>query len=163
MGLLLDKHEIVKEDYMESAPYLIGQLLKVSDDIHIQYCKVVRKGEIPPQLAGNSVYSLASENPIPALAQLCQRMKPYLSWASSYSRQNVTDSENPSGLVRWNLGLCQDICDKLKERFPLPAHFDENEKAEFLIGYLASFPKREKGEDGVKETVEIDEEGTNNA
>ena len=36
---------IRKDDYMDNLPYLYGQLLKAADELHVLYCKVVRKGE----------------------------------------------------------------------------------------------------------------------
>ena len=52
LGLILYRNNIQKEDYMENMPYLYGQLLKAADELQVLYCKVVRDGEIPPQLVG---------------------------------------------------------------------------------------------------------------
>ena len=76
LGLLLYKCNITKEDYMQDTAYLIGQVLKVSDALHTLYCEVKRNGDIPPQLAGNSVFVTASETPAKALALLSAKNEP---------------------------------------------------------------------------------------
>ncbi|MHC1781283.1 MAG: hypothetical protein AB9891_00745 [Anaerolineaceae bacterium] len=57
LGLLLFKGGITKEVYMQETAYLIGQLLKISDELHALYCEIKRNGEVPPQLAGNFLCS----------------------------------------------------------------------------------------------------------
>jgi hypothetical protein len=76
---------------MENNPYLIGQILKVSDELHTLYCKVVRGGDVPPQLAGNSVFIAATETPVQALSQLRLRMNPYIAWAKQYRTKSVDE------------------------------------------------------------------------
>jgi hypothetical protein len=148
IGLLLYKNGIVKEDYMENAPYLIGQLLKVSDELHTMYCKVVRKGEVPSQLVGNSVFSLASEVPMQALAQLAQRMSPYISWAKQYRTKGIkydpATNDNAgitSGRANNYLILYENIATKLAIKINKGQRFNEYEKAELFLGYLAVLPE----------------------
>jgi hypothetical protein len=69
---------------MENTPYLIGQFLKLCDELHAFYCKIVREGDVPPQLAGISVLVTDSERPVQALDQLRLRMNPYIAWARQY-------------------------------------------------------------------------------
>ena len=52
LGLLLGKLDYKKGIYMKSSPYLIGRLLSLADQLHVQYCHEVRKGQVPPQLVG---------------------------------------------------------------------------------------------------------------
>ena len=59
-ALLLDRVGIRKEGYMENLPYLYGQLLKTSDELHVLYCKAVRNGDVPPQLVGGSLFQAAA-------------------------------------------------------------------------------------------------------
>jgi hypothetical protein len=141
LGLLLHKCGYAKEDYMEHTAYLVGQLLKISDGLHALYCKIKRKGDVPPQLAGNSVFVTATETPIAALAQLGTRMNPYVSWAKQHRTKNEPDSK----LAGWYLSLYEDTAAKLQ---PLltdgTIRFNDFEKAQVFIGYLAAFPKNEK-------------------
>ena len=145
MGLLLFYNNIRKEQYMENFPYLFGQLLKVSDELHTLYCKVVRDGQIPSQLAGSAMYNAAAENPVATLAQLATRMNPYISWAKSYVNKNEKDSK----LAGWYMKIYKEIADQLKNVCfdKMATGFNDCEKAEFFIGYLAAFPKKENNMD----------------
>ncbi|MDR2745230.1 MAG: hypothetical protein LBB66_08600, partial [Desulfovibrio sp.] len=148
LGLLLYKRGIKKECYMESTAYLIGQLLKVSDELHVLYCKAVRKGDVPPQLAGNAVFNTAADNPIQTLAMLCTRMIPYLAWAKQYSQKKVNDREEDEKerkLTGWHIAQYSRIADKLGATLDEKGktiRFDDFDKAQLFIGYLASFPKK---------------------
>ena len=64
IGLMLYRKGIRKENYMEAFPYQYGQLLKVSDELHAMYCRVVRNGDLPPQLVGSSLFQAAAETPL---------------------------------------------------------------------------------------------------
>lgn len=129
-----------KDDYMESTPYLMGQLLKASDELHALYCKVVRNNQIPPQLVGSALFVAASETPDRALSQLSARMRPYLSWAKQYRTKN----EDSSGLAGWYLKVFESIADKFTAEFSIPTRWNDAQKAQLFIGYLASFPHQEK-------------------
>ena len=125
---------------MEGTPYLMGQLLKASDELHALYCKVVRNHQIPPQLVGSALFVAASETPGRTLSQLSVRMAPYLSWAKQYRTKN----EEASGLAGWYLKIFESIANKLAEAYSVPMHWSDAQKAQLFIGYLASFPKQEK-------------------
>lgn len=129
-----------KDDYMEATPYLMGQLLKAADELHALYCKVVRNNQIPPQLVGSALFVAASETPDRALSQLSARMRPYLSWAKQYRTKN----EDSSGLAGWYLKVFESIADKFTAEFSIPTRWNDAQKAQLFIGYLASFPKQEK-------------------
>lgn len=148
LGLLLYKSGQTKEAYMENAAYLVGQILKVSDELHAHYCMVVRDGSIPPQLAGNSMFVTATETPVQALAQLGTRMMPYVAWAKQYQTKGVQEKGKESWLAGWYLSMYRDITDKLHSALSNTARFDDFGKAQVFIGYLASFPKREKLAEG---------------
>jgi hypothetical protein len=150
LGLLLYKLNYRKEEYMQNIPYLIGQFLKVSDELHALYCKVVRKGDVPPQLVGNSLMVAALETPVQALAQLAPRLKPYYAWAQQYSRKN--DAAEKDEEIKWAirnlrkyLRVYEEIASKLPEALEQNRRFNDAEKAQLFIGYLAVLPK--KGED----------------
>jgi hypothetical protein len=146
LGLLLYKSGNRKEDYMQDMAFLVGQLLKASDDLHTFYCKVERKGDVPPQLAGNSMLATASETPHKALAQLCLRMNPYISWAKRYCTLKEEKNGVANGLVGWYFYLFENISSNLAKTLIEPTRFNDFDKAQLFLGYLAAFPKREKPE-----------------
>jgi hypothetical protein len=147
LGLLLYKSNYRKEEYMQAVPYLIGQFLKVSDELHALYCQVVRKGDVPPQLIGNSLMTAALETPVQALAQLAPRLKPYYAWAQQYSRKN--DAAENDEKLKWTirnsrkyLRVYEEIADKLTKVSEQSGRFNDAEKAQLFIGYLAALPKK---------------------
>ena len=157
LGLFLYKGGHEKEFYMQSAGYLVGQLLKLSDELHAMYCRVKRNGAIPPQLAGNSVFITATETPIKALALLGQRMPPYLAWAGQYSRQKPEGAQE-KGKEAWRAGwllrLYGELGAKLEEVLEKTTRFDEFERAQVFLGYLADFPKQQKTSDNEHHNTE---------
>lgn len=136
-----------KDDYMEATPYLMGQLLKASDELHALYCKVVRNNQIPPQLVGSALFVAASETPGRTLSQLSVRIAPYLSWAKQYRTKN----EDSSGLAGWYLKVFERIANKLATEYSVPMRWSDAQKAQLFIGYLASFPKQEKRNESTAE------------
>ncbi len=145
-----------KKDYMNEYPYLLGQILKVSDSLHELYCCEVRGGQIPPQLVGSSMYVAASEMPAQALAQLANRMIPYITWAKANREacikkklKNRQDEEveyfGPS--AGYLLYAYEQIADALASALKDKQRFNDYEKAQMFIGYLAAFPKKEKAEE----------------
>jgi hypothetical protein len=143
LGLLLNKNDDRKEKYMEKMAYLVGQLLKISDELHTLYCKVVRSGDIPPQLAGSALFVTAGEMPYQAIAQLSVRMNPYITWAKQYRYKSIKDEGKESWKAAWYLKLFEDIANRLSLTMEDSTRFNDFEKAQLFIGYLASFPKRE--------------------
>lgn len=147
-ALLLYQMDIRKETYMQSFPYLYGQLLKASDELHVLYCRVVRNGEVPPQLAGSSCYIAAAEAPVRTLAQLGQRMAPYLNWARSYQYQNVQTKGCESWRAMWLLGVYEKTVAALSSAWTSATHFTDEDKALLFMGYLARLPKTAKSPEG---------------
>jgi len=137
LGLLLYKSGIKMEDYMKDTAYSIGQLLKISDELHALYCEIKRDGEVPPQLAGNSVFVTASETPAQALALLCTRMIPYIAWADQYRRQG----KEKSGLAVWYMRQYGALMPQLHLKLTEDIRFGDLEKAQLFIGYLAKLPE----------------------
>jgi hypothetical protein len=162
LGLLLYKCGYEREIYMENTAYLVGQFLKACDELHIFYGRVVRATDkdsgVPPQLAGNSVFITASETPDKALAQLGQRMNPYVTWAKSYRYKGVKESGKRSSTAAWLLNIYEELADKLQQTFTAPVCFGDFEKAQMFIGYLASLPQR-KNDENITETDESIERG----
>jgi hypothetical protein len=147
LGLLLYKCGYRKEEYMKDTAYRVGQLLKASDELHVLYCKVVRGTDkddgIPAQLVGASMFVAAADAPDRALAQLCIRMNPYITWAKSYRHKNVMKEGQRSSTAAWLLNQLETIASELSETFVEPVRFDDFDKAQFFLGYLAPLPKRE--------------------
>jgi hypothetical protein len=154
LGLLLYKCEIRKENYMEELPYLLGQWLHVSDELHVLYCKVKREGEIPPQLAGSALLTSAGEMPYQALALLSSRMNPYVSWAKQYRCQGVQDAGKESWRAQWLLSLSEKLADQITPQMNKSVRFGDFEKAQLYIGYMASLPSKSK-------SVKTEEEAEN--
>lgn len=129
LGLLLFKMNIAKEEYMKSAPYLVGRLLGLADQLHYHYCQHVRDGSVPPQLMGNALMPTALEEPVKALALYSNRILPYQAWAR-------TVSGDTAGLARYFLAELG----KVSSDIPLttiPERCTDSDKAQMLIGYLA--------------------------
>ena len=129
---------------MEDIPYLIGQILKISDELHAFYCKIVRENNVPPQLAGNSLMLSALETPERALVQLAQRINPYITWAKQYRTKETAESWKAG----WYLKLYEQNATLLRENGAALKNirFGDSEKAELFIGYLAEFPNYKKEE-----------------
>lgn len=161
MGLLLYRKGIGKDTYMESLPYLYGQLLKVSDELHALYCAVVRGGELPTQLAGGILYQAAADAPIRTLNLLGQRMNPYILWAKSYRTKNVAEKGKESWRAGWLISLYEKTASALYNAWSAQTRFNDEEKALLFLGYLASFPKREQIADGTEKINYTEEENIN--
>lgn len=137
LGLLLFKMNITKEEYMKSAPYLVGRLLSLADQLHYHYCQHVRDKNVPPQLMGNALMPTALEEPVKALALYCNRVLPYQAWAKT------TPDEKAVGLARYFLAELGKVCSELGEvcsdppSTSLPERCTDSDKAKMLIGYLA--------------------------
>ena len=130
---------------MDNLPYLYGQLLKAADELHALYCHVVRKdGEIPPNLVGSSLFRNAAEAPIRTMDLLSQRIMPYYSWAKSYRLKGIKEPGKESWRAGWLYSICEKTMDKLQNNWKEPMQFNDEEKEQLFIGYLAAFPKKEQ-------------------
>ena len=156
IGMLLYWLGVRRGDYMNEYPYLLGQMLKVSDSLHELYCHEVRKGEMPSQLVGNSLYVSAAETPLQALNMLARRMTPYLSWAKMNRDKRITTSrkdkdgnqmEYQGPTAGYYLAVYNRLANQLKEVLTEQNRFNDHEKALLFIGYLASYPKTERKDD----------------
>ena len=135
-GLLLAKLGRMKGDYMKGAPFLVGRLLGLADQLHVQYCYGVRKGQVPPQLVGNALMVTAMEQPVAAVAMLFQRIRPYYAWACT-----IQEGENVA-LAKYLLGQIGRVTAELTG-VELPQRCSDKDKAEMVLGYLAH-PERSK-------------------
>ena len=124
---------------MKETAFSLGQVLKISDELHSLYCEVKRDGDIPPQLVGNSVLVTASDMPVRALALLMSRMNPYISWAKQYR----TQEKNKSRLAAWFLKQYESLMPLLHSELTEQIRFSDVDKAQLFIGYLSALPKSE--------------------
>ena len=136
---------------MDSLPYLYGQLLKATDELHALYCIAVRGGDIPPQLAGSSLFQSAAEAPVRTLNILSSRIMPYYSWAKSYRLKGIKESGKESRRAGWLCVMCEKIMTELRDAWTPQTRFNDAEKAQLFIGYLAEFPKKEQNENNSEE------------
>ncbi len=150
MGLLLYRNNIRKDTFMEQLPYLYGQLLKASDELHALYCKVVRNGDFPPQLIGGSMFMAANEAPVRTLHFLAQRIMPYYTWAKVYRYKGVQDKGKESWRAGWLILLLENNANKLRACWTPETPLNDEEKVQLFIGYLAEFPKRKEASDDLK-------------
>ncbi len=146
-GLLLAKLGRMKGDYMKGPPYLVGRLLSLADQLHVEYCLDERKGQIPSQLFGSALMPTALEQPEKAMALLCQRIPPYKNWAT-----RLQEGERV-GLTKFLLSEMGRLCNQLKE-CGIPKTSDDTDKAEMLLGYLAANVKSKEPTDSTESTLE---------
>ena len=139
LGLLLGKLDYKKGIYMKSPSYLVGRLLSLADQLHVQYCHQVRKGQVPPQLVGNALMTSAMETPEKALALFWQRIKPYHAWAQT------VQGGGEVRLAKYFLGEMGRICASLSEK-DMPSQCTDTDKVAMLLGYLTR-PEGEKSND----------------
>lgn len=132
LGCVLYRNGIRKDIYMEKLPYLYGQLLKVSDELHMLYCKIERKENYPAQFVGSTMYQAAIDAPVRTLNLLGQRMRPYIAWAKTYGGASA------------ELKKYGTLGNKLSEELSENIHFTDLGKAQFFLGYLADFPNNGK-------------------
>ncbi|TWT84893.1 hypothetical protein CA13_63740 [Planctomycetes bacterium CA13] len=151
LGLLLWKLGIPKGDYMKTPAFWVGRMLGLADQLHLQYCYHVRKGEIPPQLVGNSLMSTALSTPEHALSVLAERMRPYQAWA-----QTVHTGENV-GLAKYLLSHLSAVSIQLAE-LDIPTRTNDSDRATMLLGYLSRPAKDTRTTNGENENDDSDQE-----
>ena len=119
---------------MENTPYLIGRFLNLADGLHAIWCRNIKeKDKLPPQLLGSSLFASFNLNPVQAFASASLRIKPYLDWAK-------TNQTNDVALARWYLGEFGRISAAIAKS-EIPSRLSDTDKAEMLLGYLASSSK----------------------
>lgn len=129
LSILLHKLGYRKENFMEESFFLVGRLFSLADTLHKEYCKIVRKGKIPPQLIGNSLIAIAMENPERGITRLFERLRIYQAWAQTATGDKI-------GLAKWALSQIGRIADGLGHQSILTSA-DSAAKAKMALGYLA--------------------------
>ncbi len=161
MGMILSWMNVQKEEYMKEYPYLLGQLLKVSDNLHQLYCWHVRNKQMPARLVGNSLYKAVSECPDRGIEQLSQRMIPYIEWAILHPEAKIVKEASkgsekkeakyegpPAGYYR---SVYERIGQEISNVISPKSRMNDYEKSLLFIGYLAALPKSNKKMNGVEE------------
>ena len=149
IGSLLYAMDSKASDYTRRSAFLVGKLLAMMDELHKHYCVVVRDGAVPPSLIGNSLLGRASDSPAQALAELCERSRPYIGWAKT-----VATPEKPEEKVariavysaRKLLRVAQPLCEQLGADESLGQPLGDLDKAHLLLGYLS--PVLTRDDDG---------------
>jgi len=119
---------------MKTPAFWVGRMLSLADQLHLQYCYQVRKGDVPPQLVGNSLMSTALNTPEHAISILAERVKPYYAWA-----QTVQTGENV-GLAKYLLSQLSKVSTSLME-LEIPKKTNDSDRATMLLGYLSRSEK----------------------
>lgn len=153
---------------MNNGPFQVGQVLALADTLHKDYCTVVRKGQLPNSLIGTALMRRALDNPAAAVAGLGERMIEYVRWAKtvdvpegifktgSDGKQVETEESRRKRLpylqAKKTLLRYESLSDKLgPTNLPtLPTEANDIEKAQLLLGFLASPPadSHQNGKDG---------------
>jgi len=129
LGILLDALGFRKESYMKSAPFLVGQLLQLADVLHREHSRVERGSLPPPQMIGNALMAVARGNPQAAVDRLGERILIYKAWADK--------SGGDARLARWAVHQMRRVGNDLAET-TLPTSADEADRAQLLLGYIAT-------------------------
>jgi len=135
-GIYLHKLDIRKELYMKDTFFYVGRFLSLIDTLHMEYCKHVRGGSIPPQLLGNAHLQIALDNPISALDMLSRRINIYQAWTKKEQGDHMR-------LAWWAVGQIGEVSNKMAEKL-LPNSTTSVERAQILLGYLAKSEETEK-------------------
>lgn len=148
LGIALYKLNRKKETYMNETAFLLGRMLGLSDLLHAQYCRVVRDGNLPPQLLGNQHYSMAADRPARALAVLGDRLKIYRAWADTarVEKQGDADKQKAVKTAKWVLRQMSEVCPRVHGTLPQRG-FNDQDRAEMLLGYLSRGGGENKGEE----------------
>ena len=149
---------------MKEIAYAYGQLLKVSDELHVLYCMVERKGDIPTQLVGGSLYMSVSSAHQRTMGVLGERMNPYLRWAKSYFYRDTVEK----GVEPWRIGWLISLYERYAELLmPLAGEnaeisFSDTEKAQLFLGFIAAFPRKNGNRTSNQNNINTENGGNEN-
>lgn len=71
---------------------------------------------------------------------------PYYSWAKSYQLKGIEEKGKESWRARWLYRVCEEIMGKIKEKWTAQTRFNDEEKAQMFIGYLAALTNTKPNE-----------------
>lgn len=127
-----------KEAYMNDIAFNLGKMLACANQLHLRYCEIVRRGDVPPQLIGSSLFRTALELPAQAISRLAERIAPYEAWATTFGRTKDTKGHEQAGLVKFHLIEFQRLSQSVP-REKLTVRFSDSDKAEMFLGFMAKF------------------------
>ncbi len=136
LGIVLYKLGIMKEVYMKEVGYNIGRLLSLTDCLHKEYCKMVRNGDIPNQLLGNTILRTVLDSPVKGLARLSERIPVYKAWIDRQTGEEFK-------LAHWAKNEMGKISEQLSG-MTIPDSTNDALKAQILLGYLAHTDTKQK-------------------
>lgn len=124
-GIILNKLESKKENYMKEQGYYLGQLLQVCDRLDKEYRKSKDKEKFyvtKGMVAFQNIYN----NPIRTISNLLSEMKFHVSWAQS--NKNDLYNQYKEILTKIDLNLIQN------------RSLSDKEKIQLAIGYVDNLP-----------------------
>jgi hypothetical protein len=130
LGIALNKSGYRKERFMRDPAFLIGRFLSLADTLHVEYCKGVRNGDLPPLLLGNALMPTAIADPNKGFARMTHRLRPYQAWARTRG----------SGLARWACAQMGEIASEIAGNLG-DSRLRDAQQAQLLLGYLARTEK----------------------
>ena len=87
-------------------------------------------------------------------------MNPYIAWAKRYCTGDIQKKGEESWRAGWYLSLYERIATQLYAAWGNQNRFNEEEKAQYFIGYLAAFPAKEeiKGHQSIGQICAVENE-----
>ena len=147
--IILNRLQDNKRGNMSEESMKVGKLLAKADELQLQYSSIVRGVKHPTRLLGATLFKIASDNPIKALAKLADGIGLYQQWAVSYSNEKSCHA----GML---LTQIKKIMTDLNVR-KLEGKMSAVDKVELLRGYM-SFEKSKKKDNEITSK----EKGTEN-
>jgi len=143
---------------MNDVAYNLGRLLACANKLHLLYCQVVRRkkdgsSDVPPELLGSALLQAAYSNPASALARLGERMLPYQKWAETFPERSHLEPavQEKVGLVKYYHRFFEEFGQKIP-REQLSKPFNDTDRAELLLGFLAKFESKKDKEQAEERT-----------
>jgi len=132
LGIALYKINCKKEEYMSSAPYLIGQYLALLDEAHLLHYQVNNEGNPPKSLVGSRAVSASLDNPMAAVNSVGERAIIYIEWIKTKTRNADEEGKRLENLRH----RIEENAYKLGQE-TLPETLTDAERAQLTLGYLA--------------------------
>ena len=133
--ILLNRLQNNGRGNMSEEPQKVGKLLAKVNELQLQYSSIVRGVKHPTKLLGATLFKIAADNPVKALAKLTDSISLYQQWGVSYSNERNCHT----GMLLTQIKKIMTDLDISK----LERKMSEIDKAELLRGYM-SFEKSKK-------------------
>ncbi|MGO8669766.1 MAG: hypothetical protein ACLQVD_00015 [Capsulimonadaceae bacterium] len=153
--LLLEAMDINMESTTRSSAYQLGLLLGLVDTLHSAYSRVIRNEEEPRSLGGSQLLGKAADNPASALAELCERIRPWYDWADNVRpkpRTVVPAEAEPDDIAvlraKKALSRMASIAPHLEQSIS-EDRLDDVGKAKLLLGFLSRDSEADQYRDSI--------------